>query len=234
VGRPSGAARFLLYDGTEACRGPEHRAHPGGGVALRCRRHSPHPATDQFVGRRRGRRTSSPLQFGQVADIASVHAGQKVHSKLQIQASALGGSGVEQRSQLSRISSAMRFSSLRVSPRVPQQSARQCGSVSCTQLAENLDGWGHRVLSALPNTPGSVHPPILYQRSPLVGRKLLGLDGGRDVFNGVSGVRGKSSRRGNSRLHSGMPIEIAALSGTLLQERVIVLDNSKPPLPRNV
>lgn len=40
----------------------------------------------------RGRRTSSPPQLGQTAFIASVHARQKVHSKVQMNASPCGSS----------------------------------------------------------------------------------------------------------------------------------------------
>jgi len=40
------------------------------------------------TGERRGRTTSSPPQFGQTALIASVQAGQKVHSWLQMKARA--------------------------------------------------------------------------------------------------------------------------------------------------
>ena len=42
----------------------------------------PHPAHD--TGFRRGRRTSSPPQFGQTLSIASAHAGQNVHSNEQM------------------------------------------------------------------------------------------------------------------------------------------------------
>jgi hypothetical protein len=38
------------------------------------------PLSESSTFPRRGRRTSSPPQFGQIADIASVQLGQKVHS----------------------------------------------------------------------------------------------------------------------------------------------------------
>jgi hypothetical protein len=53
---------------------------------------------------RRGRRTSSPEQLGHVARSASVHAGQNVHSKLQMNASPSGWSGAPQRSHTGRSS----------------------------------------------------------------------------------------------------------------------------------
>jgi hypothetical protein len=61
-------------------------------------------ATD-FV--RRGRRTSSPPQLGQIDSIAAVQAKQNVHSKLQTQASPSGASAAAHFSQLVFIFRAM-------------------------------------------------------------------------------------------------------------------------------
>ena len=52
-----------------------------------------------------GRATSSPPQFGHTDDISSEHATQKVHSKLQMRASAASPSPASHRSQVVRISS---------------------------------------------------------------------------------------------------------------------------------
>jgi hypothetical protein len=67
---------------------------------------------DQCAGadaacRLRGLRTNSPLQFGQTYFIACVHAGQKVHSNVQMNASPVGPSGVWHFSQAVLISSAI-------------------------------------------------------------------------------------------------------------------------------
>jgi hypothetical protein len=59
--------------------------------------------------RRRGRATSSPAQFGQIWSIESAHATQNVHSNEQMRASPSGASPFPQRSQTSRISSAMAY-----------------------------------------------------------------------------------------------------------------------------
>jgi len=57
---------------------------------------------------RRGRRTSSPPQLGQIPFKALAQVAQNVHSKLQMYAvSSSGASGHAQRSQRSRISRAM-------------------------------------------------------------------------------------------------------------------------------
>jgi hypothetical protein len=62
----------------------------------------------RYFGMRRGRRTSSPPQFGHLSFIASVHVAQKVHSKLQMRAFAeSGGRAALHRSQAPRISSAI-------------------------------------------------------------------------------------------------------------------------------
>ena len=56
---------------------------------------------------RRGLRTSSPSQFGQVLFISSAHRGQKVHSYEQMQASPLSDNSLPHRSHFVRISKAM-------------------------------------------------------------------------------------------------------------------------------
>ena len=55
---------------------------------------------------RRGRRTSSPPQFGHTASIEAVQPAQNVHSKLQMYASPASSSAAPQRSHAVRISSA--------------------------------------------------------------------------------------------------------------------------------
>jgi hypothetical protein len=56
---------------------------------------------------RRGRRTSSPPQFGHVASISEAQPTQNVHSYEQMHASPAASSDVPQRSHTARISNAM-------------------------------------------------------------------------------------------------------------------------------
>jgi hypothetical protein len=53
----------------------------------------PHQTSAPIAFPARGRRTSSPSQFGQTAAIASVHSRQKVHSYVQMKAAVCGSSG---------------------------------------------------------------------------------------------------------------------------------------------
>jgi hypothetical protein len=55
----------------------------------------------------RGRRTSSPPQFGQIDRMAWVQSAQKVHSKVQMKAVPVGESGAWHFSHWVRISRAM-------------------------------------------------------------------------------------------------------------------------------
>src|SRR5690606_8086151 len=73
-------------------------------------RHAPAPASASAAaaGARRGRRTSSPPQFGHTCSSASPHDAQKVHSYEQMTASASGASPAPHRSHAGRISSAIR------------------------------------------------------------------------------------------------------------------------------
>jgi hypothetical protein len=58
----------------------------------------------------RGLRTSSPPQFGHTFFIPAVHVAQKVHSKVQMNASPVGINAAWHFSQIPRISSAIAYS----------------------------------------------------------------------------------------------------------------------------
>src|SRR6266699_1724491 len=77
----------------------------------------------QALVRRRGRRTSSPRQFGHTYAIATLHFSQKVHSYVQMNPAASTKSTAPHRSQLVRISRDI------LVVRAPNGSRLSCGAL---------------------------------------------------------------------------------------------------------